>query len=90
MTKTIVFSDSLTTDKAIEIQQRFKNRVRVSFGVGTHLTNDVGVKPLNMVIKLMAARLDGQWVPTVKLSDDKGKWTGDPDTINLARQVLRI
>jgi nicotinate phosphoribosyltransferase len=54
------------------------------------LTNDVGVKPLNMVIKLTAIQVKGSWVSTVKLSDDKGKHTGTPEAVNLCKQMLRI
>ncbi len=68
-TKNLVFSDSLTIDKAIAIWQRFRDRARVSFGIGTHLTNDVGVEPLNIVLKMTAC--NGQ--PVAKLSDSPGK-----------------
>nr|DAP34436.1 MAG TPA: nicotinate phosphoribosyltransferase [Caudoviricetes sp.] len=30
-----------------------KEEIRCSFGIGTNLTNDVGVKPLNIVMKLL-------------------------------------
>lgn len=90
LTKTIVFSDNLNVKKAIEIQQRFEGRIKVSFGIGTHFSNDTGVKPLNMVIKMTEAKIDGSWVPTIKLSDDPGKWTGDPKTIALAKQTLGV
>ncbi len=42
-TKTIVFSDSLTIPKVIELYQRFRERARIAFGVGTNLTNDLGL-----------------------------------------------
>jgi nicotinate phosphoribosyltransferase len=67
--KTLVFSDSLTFERMIEIYQHFKDRVQVSFGIGTMLTNDVGGAPLNIVIKLVAA--NGK--PVAKISDEPGK-----------------
>lgn len=88
--KQIVFSDSLNTNLCIEIHNHCKGKIRDSFGVGTHLTNDVGVKPLNMVIKLTSAKILGEWVPTVKLSDNPGKHTGDKKTIELCKQILNI
>ncbi len=42
-TKTLVFSDSLTIPKVIELYLRFRDRARTAFGVGTNLTNDVGL-----------------------------------------------
>jgi len=94
-TKTIVFSDSLNTDLCIKIHKHCtdiysKEKIKHSFGVGTHLTNDVGVKPLNMVIKLTAAKVLGEWVPTVKLSDNPGKHSGDKKTIELCKEILNI
>ena len=68
-TKTLLFSDSLNFDKAQEIYQHFKGRVKVSFGIGTFITNDTCEEPLNIVIKL-------QYVndrPVAKLSDVAGK-----------------
>ncbi|OYV47346.1 MAG: nicotinate phosphoribosyltransferase, partial [Burkholderiales bacterium 21-58-4] len=68
-TKTLVFSDSLTVNRAIEIFNRFKDTARLGFGIGTHLTNDLGYTPLNIVIKM--TRCNGQ--PVAKLSDTPSK-----------------
>jgi nicotinate phosphoribosyltransferase len=65
-----------------------------SFGIGTHLTNDFHMaddpktesKPLNMVIKLR--KMDG--LDCVKLSDDRGKWTGDKAEVQRCRRILRL
>ena len=68
-TKTLLFSDSLNFDKAQTIYNHFRGRINVSFGIGTYLSNDTNVDPLNIVIKL-------QYVndhPVAKLSDDWGK-----------------
>ena len=43
-----------------------------------------------MVIKLTSAKILGEWVPTVKLSDNPGKHTGDKKTIELCKQILNI
>lgn len=89
LTKTIVFSDSLNVDMIEKIEEYCKNRVQTSYGIGTNLTNDVGVKPLNMVIKLTAIKIGNEWFPTVKLSDDAGKHTGDLETVGLCKRILR-
>lgn len=83
-TKVIVFSDSLNVDLAVKIQKRCNELgIKCSFGIGTHFTNDFdsGLRPLNIVIKLV--RLNG--VPVVKLSDDRGKEIGDRDALRVAR-----
>ncbi|HVG04736.1 MAG TPA: nicotinate phosphoribosyltransferase [Burkholderiaceae bacterium] len=86
-TKTLVFSDSLTIPKVIELYQRFRDRARSAFGVGTNLTNDVGHTPLQIVIKMV--RCNGQ--PVAKLSDSPDKNLCD-DKAYLAylRQVFDI
>ena len=62
-----------------------------SFGIGTNFSNDVGVKPLNMVIKITAAKPEGsEWLPCVKLTDSPGKYTGDIDAIETAKRVLYL
>ena len=69
MTKTLLFSDSLHFDNAQEIYNYFKTKCKVAFGIGTFITNDTKVEPLNIVIKL-------QYVnnrPVAKLSDSDGK-----------------
>lgn len=68
-TKTLVFSDALTIDKALALYETFSDRIRVVFGIGTHLMNDVGVPALPIVIKLSECR--GQAV--AKLSDTPEK-----------------
>jgi nicotinate phosphoribosyltransferase len=83
-TKTIVFSDGLDIRRALAIHTACRGRIRDAYGIGTHLTNDIGPAPLNMVIKLYAGRPDtsSPWQKTVKLSDDNGKHTGDREEIN--------
>lgn len=89
--KTIVYSDSLDLDKVKEIRKFVNNRIHDVYGIGTYLTNDVGVQPLNMVIKLFAAKPYGfkDFIPTVKLSDVEGKHTGDPKEVLLCENTIR-
>ena len=68
-TKTLLFSDSLDFDRAQEIYDNFKEKIGVSFGIGTYLSNDTGVEPLNIVVKLQY--VNGH--PVAKLSDTPGK-----------------
>ncbi len=89
--KTIVFSDGLNTDLAVELHNYCKKiGIMCSFGIGTHFTNDVGVKALNMVIKIVQVKVGDIWIDTVKLSDNPGKHTGTVEEIKLCKDVLRI
>lgn len=71
-TKYIVFSDSLDIEKSYALYKYFKHNINVSFGIGTNLTNDCGVKPLSIVIKVQMAN----GVPIVKISDTPEKAMG--------------
>ncbi|OZS42601.1 nicotinate phosphoribosyltransferase [Photobacterium sanguinicancri] len=70
MTKSLVFSDSLTLDKALAIYKHFYGRTNVSFGIGTQLSCDLpNVDTLNIVLKL--TQCEGR--PVAKISDEPGK-----------------
>lgn len=85
--KQLVFTDSLTFEQAIKLFDHFHRRAQVRFGIGTFLTNDVGVQPLNIVIKM--TRCNGN--PVAKISDDPGKsLCDDPTYLAYLRQVYRL
>lgn len=67
--KTLLFSDSLNFDKAQKLFNAFRNRTKVAFGIGTFVSNDTDVDPLNIVVKLQT--VNGK--PVAKLSDCEGK-----------------
>lgn len=93
-TKQVVFSNALCTDTAIEIEKYARNLCLPSYGIGTHFTNDFdGVKPMNIVIKLIAAKITESWKfynDTCKISEDKGKHTGNPDVVRRFMEILHI
>jgi nicotinate phosphoribosyltransferase len=90
-TKTIIFSDGLNYDKVARIAEHCRNRIGMSFGIGTSLTNDAGPAAMNIVIKMTAACPEGEgWTSIVKLSDEHGKYTGEEKTIALAKTILDI
>ncbi len=68
-TKNAVFSDGLDVGSAIYLYERFNKDINTSFGIGTSLTNDLGVEPLQIVIKMVEC--NGQ--PVAKISDSSGK-----------------
>ncbi|WP_368642064.1 nicotinate phosphoribosyltransferase [Castellaniella ginsengisoli] len=67
--KRFVFSDGLDLPRALALYRHFADRVQPAFGIGTNLTNDLGLKPLNIVMKLF--RCNG--MSTAKLPDSPGK-----------------
>lgn len=89
--KTIIFSDALNYDKVARIADHCRNKISMSFGIGTNLTNDVGPEAMNIVIKMSEAHpQDGEWTEVVKLSDEHGKYTGSEKMIGLAKTILGI
>lgn len=91
LSKTIIFSDALNLEKVNRIADHCRGKIGISFGIGTNFTNDVGLKPMNIVIKMTEALPEAQpWIPVVKLSDEPGKHSGDENTIRLAKEVLGI
>lgn len=86
-TKSLTFSDGLTLEKAWDLHQYFKTRIKTAFGIGTNLTNDMGLTQLNIVLKLVEC--NGQ--PVAKLSDSPGKTMIDDDTyLAYLRQVFDV
>jgi nicotinate phosphoribosyltransferase len=84
--KHLVLSDALDLPAILQAQDRFAGRIRVSFGWGTGLTNDlfdnvmVGETwwgPMSLVIKPIRANGRG----LVKLSDNPAKAIGSPEDV---------
>lgn len=67
--KRLVFSDSLDFQRAWSLYQAFGDRIQTGFGIGTNLSNDLGVEALNLVMKMV--RCNDK--PVAKLSDAPGK-----------------
>lgn len=101
-TKKLVFSNGLSVVKAKEVvkhvraweQRTSKRGFQIMFGIGTFFSNDFkslsgGLsKPVNIVIKLYDVTKDGKTVNVVKLSDDKGKYHGEPGALQKALQDI--
>jgi len=89
--KTIVFSDELNPAKVEKLVNHCKGKIKTVFGIGTNFTNDVGVCPLKIVIKMTKAKPEGgNWISVVKLSDSSEKFTGDPDLIRIFENELNV
>ena len=84
-TKRLVFSDGLDVPTALQLYAHFADRVQCGFGIGTNLSNDLGVPQLNIVMKLTDC--NGQ--PVAKLSDAPGKtMCADETFLAYMRQVF--
>lgn len=92
--KQVVFSNALDVDRAIEINKYASPLCQPSFGIGTHFTNDIeGIRPRNIVIKLIAVKITESWTfynETCKLSEDHGKYSGNPEVVRRFREILHI
>lgn len=91
-TKTIVYSDALNLNMVRKIRKYVNGQIHDVYGIGTFLTNDVGVKPLNIVIKISHAKEHPykEYLPTIKLTDAKLKNTGNDQEIELCKRVLNL
>lgn len=84
-TKRLVFSDALNIPTALRLYEHFADRVQCGFGIGTDLSNDLGVPALNIVMKIVEC--NGQ--PVAKLSDSPGKTLCSDETfLAYLRQVF--
>ena len=87
LSKTMVFSDSLNVPLAIRLFEHFRGRMQTAFGIGTNLTNDVGIEPLQIVVKM--TRCNGQ--PVAKISDEPSKAMDyDPSYLAYLREVFQV
>ena len=82
--KLIIFSDGLDIKKIYKIEKAFKGKIKTAYGWGTNLTNDVGAKPISIVVKAVEA--NGR--PLVKLSDNLAKALGNPKTIEKDKKAF--
>jgi nicotinate phosphoribosyltransferase len=86
-TKMLVFSDALDFPHSFELYRHFADRTKIGFGIGTNLTNDLGVEPLNMVMKLVECNGN----PVAKISDEPGKTMCDDQTfLTYLRNVFEV
>ena len=82
--KLLIFSDGLDLGTILKLADHFAGRIRISFGWGTNLTNDLGFGALSLVIKAVEA--NGQ--RAVKLSDNLAKATGEPQDIARFKRIF--
>lgn len=84
--KSVAFTDGLNIKKTERIRQYFTGRLGFFFGIGTDLTNDLGLAALSIVMK--ATEVNG--TSTVKLSDDPEKYTGPEAQVTRYKQIFAV
>jgi nicotinate phosphoribosyltransferase len=84
MTKLWLPSDGLDLGKILKIDELYGDRIIISYGWGTTLTNDLGLPTLSLVAKAIAANGRG----TVKLSDNLQKAMGPADQVERYKRVF--
>lgn len=81
----IIFSDGLNPQKAIDLLNHFRGRILVAFGMGTNLTNDLGlIEALSLVMKVIEAAGNS----AVKLSNNLNKATGEDAQVAYYKEVF--
>jgi len=92
--KLVIFSNALDFPKYIKLYEEVKAKYpfKISAGIGTNLTNDVDVKPFNMVMKLMECKMTPreEFAQCIKISDDLGKHMGDEFEFEVAKRHLNL
>ncbi len=86
-----IFSDGLNIQKVDRIKRCFSGILGNSYGIGTDLTNDLGLVAGNNVMKATRVHLkNGKNAGLVKLSDDEGKRTGsEADVRRYAEEIFK-
>lgn len=86
-TKTAVYSDKVNFAYAIELYRAFHDQIRTSFGMGTAITNDVGIVAPQIVMKM--TKCNGR--PVAKVSDSPGKsMCPDEDYVKYLRSQFGV
>ncbi len=84
-TKMLLFSDSLDFERATAINKYFRGQINTAFGIGTYISNDTKVPPLNIVIKTTACN----GMDVAKISDTEGKgMCKNPDYIHYLKRCI--
>ncbi len=82
--KLMVPSDGLDINTILRIANHFRGRIKLAYGWGTDLTNDLGFPPLSLVVKAVEANGYG----TVKLSDNLAKAMGSQEDIESFKAIF--
>jgi nicotinate phosphoribosyltransferase len=82
--KIIIFSDGLRVETMIGAADYIHNQIRYTYGWGTDEANDLGIKPVSIVVK----PIEANGIGLVKLSDNPAKAIGKPEDIEEAKRIF--
>lgn len=85
--KIFVFSDNLNVEKAKRIYDHFHEYCQPVFGIGTNLTNDLGLDSIDVVIKMIHTNHR----PVLKITDSPGKTVcDDPAYLDYVKKQFNL
>ena len=79
-----MFSDGLDIESIYRLTEHFSERIKIAFGWGTNLTNDLGFGALSLVVKVVESCGHG----AVKLSDNLAKAIGTSIDIDRFKRIF--
>ena len=86
--KILIHSDGLNVDLMLKLHAHFRHRISASPGWGTNLTNDMGFRNIFKPVSIVVKPIEANGRPTVKLSDNLAKATGDPEEIERYKKIF--
>ena len=81
--KLVIFSDGLDMNMITSLADT-PTSFKKTYGWGTNLTNDLGLRPLSLVVKLVESNCYG----AVKLSDNIAKAIGRPEDVEMVKRKI--
>lgn len=86
--KILIHSDGLNIDLMLKLHAHFRPRISASPGWGTNLTNDMGFRNIFKPVSIVVKPIEANGRPTVKLSDNLAKATGNPEEIERYKKIF--
>lgn len=86
--KVLIPSDGLNVYLMLKLHTHFRPRMKGSPGWGTNATNDMGFRDIFRPVSTVVKPIEANERPTVKLSDNIAKATGDPKEIERYKRIF--
>lgn len=86
--KILIPSDGLNIDLMFKLHTHFRPRISVSSGWGTNLGNDMGFREIFKPVSIVVKPIEANGRPTVKLSDNIAKATGELQEIERYKKIF--
>lgn len=84
--KTFLFSDHVNFEDATKLYRHFKGKAKISFAIGSYLTNDTFVPPINIVLKIAVCNRH----VVAKISNDEHKTIcRDPKYVEYLKRTIK-